>query len=114
MRPVLATLTLAVAATLSNRTSDSISFGACVESVNGLVDGQWVSVYKPEACIDIAYFLESGNDFGLVLPKIAYPLADQYRIEYVYDLCYIDASNTVARFARRKFNLGDPLHKRKQ
>lgn len=73
----------AVAATLSNRTSDSISFGACVESVNGLVDGQWVSVYKPEACIDIAYFLESGNDFGLVLPKIAYPLADQYRIEFL-------------------------------
>jgi hypothetical protein len=72
-----------VSATLSNRTSQSISFGACMESLDGFVEGQWASVYKPEACIDIAYFLEPGKNFELVLPPMTYPEADLYRIGFL-------------------------------
>jgi len=72
-----------VVATLSNRTPETISFGACVESVDGLIEDQWVPVYIPDACIDIAYFLESGKDFELVLPPMTYPEADQYRLGFL-------------------------------
>lgn len=72
-----------IRAKITNNTSGGISFGACAESVDGVVDGEWVSVHIPEVCIEVIYFLDPGESFehGLVIEE--YAPADRYRIMFL-------------------------------
>ena len=72
-----------IRAKITNNTSAAISFGACAESVDGVVDGEWVSVHMPEACIEIIYFLDPGESFEHVLVIEKYAPADRYRIMFL-------------------------------